>query len=102
MPASRKRNKGKDRKAKQLAKKEEKDRANAHELWYSWVKVTECDHGCDMIISDDHPVSSFMDDFFVNVRHNRNKSFDFVVSETLRELFKSHVQVYGEMRDTEV
>jgi len=96
MPASsRKRNKGKDRKAKQLAKKEENERAEAHELWNSWVTGAECDHGCD-VISDDHPVSSFIDQIFINLQHNRNiESFDLVVSETLKELIKSHRHIWN-------
>lgn len=68
MPSSRKRNKGKNRKAKQLAKKEENVRSTAHEFWRGFCScTTECNHGCDMIISDDHPVYSFMDQFIMNL-----------------------------------
>ena len=95
MPASsRKRNKGKDRKAKQLAKKEGKDRADAHMMWKRFYGIKKCDHGC-AIISDDHPVSSFMDDFFVNVFHNGNVSFDQVVSDSLKKLYQTHTLIWS-------
>ena len=93
-PSSRKRNKGKDRKAKQLAKKEEKDRADARMIWKRFYGGKKCDHGCD-ILSDDHPVSSFMDDFFVNVKHSRSRSFDLVVSDSLKELYQTHTLIWN-------
>ena len=62
-PSSRKRNKGKERKAKQLAKKEENERVRAHRFWRSVLGITGCIHGCGVMISDDHPVSSFMDQY---------------------------------------
>lgn len=69
MPASRKRNKGKDRKAK----KEEIRRMDAHTLWRFASSGKEGEdscivnnHGFDIKISDDHPVSGFMDTFFMN------------------------------------
>jgi len=98
MPASsRKRNKGKERKAKQLAKKEENEKVKAHEHWRSFYSSKNCDHGHTLMISDDHPVSSFMDNFYINLlkRHEEMKPLDLVVSETLRELFKSHVQIWN-------
>ena len=67
MPASsRKRNKGRDRKAKQLAKKEDNERAEAHEIWTGWTIPSTCNPGFEIVIqSDDHPVSSFMDQFYI-------------------------------------
>ena len=66
---SRKRNKGKERKAKNAKKEEERARSIAHGLWHSWtVKpriINDCDHGCDVTTSDDHPVSQFMDKLFI-------------------------------------
>ena len=61
---SRKRNKGKERKAKQVEKKAE---TKARMVWEEWVH-SDCDHELGAIIPDneDHPVSSFMDDFFIN------------------------------------
>ena len=90
-PSSRKRNKGKERKAKQQAKKEENDRADANRFWRSYrVTITGCNHGCDIIPADDHPVISFMDQFFINTNH---KSMN--VKENMREIFKSHPQIWN-------
>jgi len=101
-PSSRKRNKGKDRKAKQQAKKEENDRLGANRLWRTretsipvgtngWIKAS-CDHGCTVAISDDHPVSSFMDQFFINAQRQRK---NMSVKENLREIFKSHPKIWN-------
>ena len=91
MPAtSRKRNKGKERKAKQLVKKEETERADAHAFWRSFYNSTECYHGCAMLISDDHPVSSFMDQFFINLHKKR-----MIVSKNLRTIFQTHKQIWN-------
>ena len=67
--SSRKRNKGKERKAK-------KARADAHRFWHQYFvdsishpqcnRSIGCNHGHDIVISDDHPVSSFMDTFCIN------------------------------------
>jgi len=67
MPASsRKRNKGKERKAKQLAKKEEYERTAARRFWRIYCdSSSHCDHGCEVVIpADNHPVSSFIDQFY--------------------------------------
>ena len=69
---SRKRNKGKERKAK----KEEKKRAEVNIWpWQGWargedkngVKLIECDHGCaitTLLTEPTHPVSNFINDLF--------------------------------------
>ena len=67
---SRKKNKGKERKAK----KEENERAERRSRWERFArgedennrKVIQCDHGCTVTIPDvlDHPVSTFIDSFF--------------------------------------
>jgi len=89
-PSSRKRNKGKERKAKQQAKKEENDRADARIFWRSHsVTITGCNHGCDMIPADDHPVISFMDQFYINLRHKR-----MTIQQTLRNIFETHRQIW--------
>ena len=90
-PSSRKRNKGKERKAKQLAKKEEFERTDAHRIWRRRLCNTSigCNHGCDVAISDDHPVSSFMDQFIINAHYK-----DMVVSEILT-VFDTHPQVWN-------
>jgi len=87
-PSSRKRNKGKDRKAKQRAKKEENERTRAHDFWWGLQQRTECSHGHQIVIPDDHPVSAFMDQFYINLHHK-----DMSVSNNLRALFQSHTQI---------
>ena len=70
MPASsRKRNKGKERKAK----KEETEKVMIRNLWCTWTN--RCDHGCTVDIPDDHPVSNFMDLLFTKIRYNMNYMF---------------------------
>ena len=74
---SRKRNKGKERKAK----KAEQELKIVRERWQGWARgknmlkedgsiITQCNHGCDLLlmVPDDsnHPVASFMDAFFMN------------------------------------
>jgi len=89
MPASsRKRNKGKERKAKQQAKKEEDNRAYAHNFWRRYCGKSTCNHGCDVIISDDHPVSNFMDQFWVNLDLRK------YVEQNMRDLFVTHPQIW--------
>ena len=90
MPASsRKRNKGKERKVRQQAKKEENERAEAHQYWWSFygcISNPQCYHGHGlalMILPSDNPVSNFMDQFYINLRDGMT------VSQNLRELFKS-------------
>ena len=68
MPSSRKRNKGKERKAKKV----EAEKVLNNNRWRTWSegvnciegKTIKCDHGCGMrdirSISDDHPVAKFM------------------------------------------
>lgn len=80
-PSSRKRNKGKDRKAK-------KERSDANKFWRCGLGVTGCNHGCASI-SDDHPVSSFMDQFIINAHH------DLSVCQTLKDIFESHPQIWN-------
>jgi len=93
MPAaSRKRNKGKERKAKQLAKKEadkvEAIRVDAHRIWRQMCRNVECNHGGDVVRSDDHPVSSFVDQFFVNF-HTIN------TGQSMCNLFQTHTQIWN-------
>ena len=90
MPASsRKRNKGKDRKARQQAKREEKERLDAHRFWRNALYSVGCDHGYDVRISNDHPVSEFMDQFIINLD---DKGMG--VSVNMRNLFETHAQIW--------
>ena len=89
-PKSRKRNKGKERKAKQLAKKEENERAMEREFWWAFCNIsTGCNHGHDVVISDDHPVMSFMDQFFVNLDKRKMKTDD-----NLMLTFQTHTHIW--------
>jgi len=88
-PSSRKRNKGKERKAKQQAKKEENERVEANRIWRNLCMSTGCDHGCVAIL-DDHPVSSFMDQFYINLHHR-----EMTMGQTLREIFKTHKHIWN-------
>jgi len=89
MPASsRKRNKGRERKAKQLAKKEENDREFANKFWRELCCSSVCDHGYELVIpSDDHPVSSFMNQFIINAHHK-----GMTVQQNLRDTSETHTQ----------
>ena len=94
-PSSRKRNKGKDRKAKQLAKqqakKEESDRADVNAFWRSFcISNKGCNRGHAILIQDDDPISNFMDQFCLNFWVK-----EMTASQNLRELFKSHTQVWN-------
>ena len=66
--SSRKKNKGKDRKAKKI----EAERVRVRDGWWGLAtgaghllgKTITCDHGCGELPNDlDHPVSSFMNDY---------------------------------------
>ena len=90
MPASsRKRNKGKERKAKQLAKKEENDRAMSAQFWRRLCNTgMRCDHGYPFVIpADDHPVSNFMDEFILNIHKG------LVVGQNLRAIYLTHKDI---------
>ena len=74
---SRKRNKGRDRKAKKAALEVERidfRRGIVRNRWKSWSRgdingqLIQCNHGVDLVIPDDvnHPVTSFMDAFVMN------------------------------------
>ena len=89
-PSSRKRNKGKERKAKREADKEENERLVAHRFWRAFCGSNQCNHGRDVMIPDDHPVSRFMDQFYINLIHNSMK-----VIENLKEIFKSHRHIWN-------
>ena len=100
---SRKRNKGKERKAKKEADKMERERQI---VWSTWVGyacgvspegrvISPCNHGLDLTIPDNnHPVTSFIDGWFT-LRVNRNNmnvgkylhdTFTKIVDESYREM----------------
>ena len=75
---SRKRNKGKERKAKKQAEQAEVTRAQARLRWQFWARgrgeningvAIQCNHGCHITIPNDHaghPALDLLDTFFVN------------------------------------
>ena len=82
---SRKRNKGKERKAK----KEEAKRTLMQKTWRGRARGENnknnisCDHGCMVIPSNnDHSVCKFMDDFFMRMVHQP--------CSNLKDLFQAH------------
>ena len=71
MPASsRKRNKGRDRKAKKAAEKKEAVRIMAYNRWCNWARgegFVNCNHGLVTTLPDlSHPVSSFITEYFLS------------------------------------
>ena len=90
MPSSsRKRNKGKDRKAKQKAKENtDKVMALTYCLWTAQLKAG-CDHGCATIIPDlGHPVSKFMNEFYMRLSVMNN------ILPLLKKAFETYPQVF--------
>ena len=93
---SRKRNKGKERKAKK-AEMIETERAGIHSMWLGLArglnaggeKVIQCDHGVALKILDDenHPVTSFINMVFIN--RNAGKP----MTTNLIETMYTHPQV---------
>ena len=94
MPASsRKRNKGRDRKAKKAAEEaeaerglEEARRTRVNNMWQDWARgdigtlSIKCNHGLDEVVPDEsHPVSSFITTFFL--------------ADTLKETIPKHKEV---------
>jgi len=75
MPSSRKRSKGKERKAKQAVKKEESKNVAIYHSWQKWAcgdmgqnRVTiQCNHGLVTTIPDaSHPVSRFINSSYAS------------------------------------
>ena len=104
---SRKRNKGKERKAKKAEQKVERienEKMVVHKRWQGWARgenmldngsiITQCNHGCALMIPHDnnHPVSSFIDAFSMNrflepVKH---------ISDNLRDTFNTYPEVWND------
>ena len=93
MPAARKRNKGKERKAK----KEEIEKLRIRKLWMDWAGAwSKCTHGCTLNVDDGHPLLGFMDSFFKNKGDHMNvasnlaftfrENWDVWSNDTIREL----------------
>ena len=105
---SRKRNKGKERKAKKFEAEQVAKRVKARTTWQYWargemglnvggnciIQSIECNHGCNVTIPDEnnHPVCGFMDLYFMHCLGNSNKNMSNV--NFLIELFNSYPQVW--------
>ena len=95
---SRKKNKGKERKAKKAELEREKIesiRALVHETWTGWTRgigldgrqISQCNHGCDSIPDNNHPVTNFIDGFY-----SRNSSGLICVDKYLRDTFATGME----------
>ena len=102
---SRKKSKGKERKAKKEAGRVEAERKKVRDLWLDWAvgleqlvgKRFECHHGYKKYIhsrgfSHDHPVSSFMDTIFSNLDEK-------IGTICIRDEYESHPQVWNDNRN---
>ena len=123
---SRKRNKGKERKAKKAELELERIeiesqreavrnhwliRAEVRDVWQEFARgegevrqihwSVECNHGTSLVIPDDvnHPVTSFMDSLFLHVAHNPN---NVNVEKYLRDTFTRHQEVWDNKRYREM
>ena len=112
MPSSRKRNKGRDRKAKKAAleaeqaalevERMERERGIVRNRWKSWARgvdiygqVIQCNHGVDLMIPDDnHPITSFMDALFTYAAHDRLLH----TGRYLVDTFTAHQEVWDNER----
>ena len=100
---SRKRNKGKERKAKKAeqeaekakleAELEERERGIVRNNWKSWSRgdingqIVQCNHGVDLMLLDDknHPVINFIDAFFMHA-NNDEMNVGFYFRDTFTRL----------------
>ena len=106
---SRKRNKGKERKAKKAVLEFERidnERAEVRNYWLGWARgedevrqITQCNHGISLVIPDgNHPVTNFIDALFVNAANNSA----LCVRQYLRDTFTRHREVWDNERYREM
>jgi len=113
---SRKRNKGKERKAKKAeleaekvaleVERMERERGIVRNGWKSWARGVdingqsiECNHGIALVMPDDknHPVVNFMDTFHVNGALKQ-----IFVADNFRDTFTRHQELWGNKRYREM
>ena len=106
---SRKRNKGKERKAKKAeleAEKIRKEREAARSVWLKYARgveedgrvISKCNHGCDLMIPDEdnHPVTNFLGALFI---HTANKSnIQIPLAQYLVDTFTTYQEVWDNAR----
>ena len=106
MPASsRKRNKGKERKAKQATKKVEAQWAEVNNTWHDWARgdmtdtfSIQCKHGFDEVVLPDesHPVSSFISSFCLTSLKDTILNHSYVKNdESLRKMTTDILTMIG-------
>jgi len=99
---SRKKSKGKERKAKKEAIRVEVERGKARNMWLGWAcgddeRITgmpttiQCKHGCIIPNDLDRLVSSFLDDIAVRWIRDRTS-----VRHLVEQLFQTHPQVWND------
>ena len=102
---SRKRNKGKERKAKKEADKMERERGIVRNTWVGYASgmdyegrvISQCNHGLDLTIPDDinHPVINFIDALVVYWVHNLHYHNNMNVGKYLQDTYTTHPQLWG-------
>ena len=104
-PRNRKKNKGKERKAKKEADRVKAEKAKVHALWLGLAsghkkycgRTITCDHGCAPCLSQDHPVSNFMDEFITYWNSGCESTTEMIVPT-----IKSHSEVWNNERYREM
>ena len=100
---SRKRNKGKERKAKKEADKMEREREIVRNTWVGYARgvdedgkvISQCNHGLDLTIPDNnHPVINFIDALVVYGAKNRNM----LVEKYFRDTFTTQQELWRNKR----
>jgi len=99
---SRKKNKGKERKAKKV-EAERAERSRIYDDWLGWAtgedkvmgKNIQCKHGCGCILPNDfdHPVSSFIHAFFTY--RDANDTTAYTPIEMMHYTLRTHGQVWN-------
>lgn len=100
---SRKKSKGKERKAKKVEAKRAEISRVVYEDWLGWTKGKnevlrkniECRHGCGCILPTDidHPVSKFMNDFITY--RDADKNADYSTVKMMCATFQTHPNVWN-------
>ena len=101
---SRKRNKGKERKAKKAEQEERERGLIMRNRWKTWAlgdgQVTQCNHGVDLTIPDEvnHPVAKFIDALLIFGDHNITMH----VGQYFLDTFTTHQEVWDNERYREM
>ena len=115
---SRKKNKGKERKAKKAELEAEKAKLEAERIeremgtirkkCYGWARgdgqLIQCNHGCDVMTpdEDDHPVTNFIDGLLMYDAKNSNNMHVGFVGFYLRDTFTTYQEVWDNERYREM